>query len=324
VIGSTEILLALTGIHPRSEKTTQATQDWERQRIDSAALRRQFDEDVRDLVRLQESLSFDYVSDGQLTSAWQDLLTPIVKSAKGVKKGPLVRWFNTNTFYYVPVVEGPIAIDGERTARVLDSGVKTPGRSKVVLVDPLTFVECSDDRHYGSREALMFAYCDQLVAPLVRALQKAGVAYVQFSAPSLAARFRGEKWSPDQLSPVAEGLRSALKGIQVRTGYQTFFGDAASYSAFLFDSLPTDDIGLDLTETDPAEISSTQKGIVAGVVDARSSYVEQPGELASRLDGLPDKTSSLTLAPSSDLRFVPRIVADEKLKNLARTRRRLS
>jgi len=317
----TKILLALTGIHPRSEKTIQATQDWERQRISDAALKREFEEDVGSLLRLQDTLSFDYVSDGQLTTTWQDLLTPITAGVRGVKKGPLVRWFNTNTFYYVPIVEGPLSVDGEELAR---SVTTSKSRPKVVLVDPLTFAECSEDRHYGSREALILAYCDGLLAPLLRGLEKEGVAYVQFSAPGLVARFRGERWSDQETSPVAEGLRSALKGRRIRSGYQTFFGDAEPYFDFLLDSIPTDDVGIDLTETDAAAIPGTAKGIVAGVADARSSYVEEPPELARRLGSLPERTKTLTLAPSCDLRYVPRLIADEKAKNLARTRKLLN
>ena len=323
VIGSARTLLALTGIHPRSEKTAQATQDWERQRINDRALREQFDDDVGALIRLQESLGFDFVSDGLLTTEWQDLLTPLVEGVKGVKKGPLVRWFNTNTFYYVPVVDGPLSVDGGKLAkRLTNSSIRSS--SKAVLVDPLTFAECSEDRHYGSREKLIFAYCDCVVAPLARGLEKAGVGCLQFSAPSLVARFRGERWRDTELSPVSEGLRSALKGSRIRSAYHTFFGDAEPYFSFLLDSLPTDDIGFDLTETNAARISSSGKGIVAGVADARSSFVEEPRQLLARLGDLQGKTKELTLAPSCDLRYIPRIVADQKLRNLARARRALS
>ncbi len=186
VIGSARTLLALTGIHPRSEKTTQATQDWERQRINDQTLREQFEEDVGALVLLQESLGFDFISDGLLTTEWQDLLTPVIKGVKGLKKGPLVRWFNTNTFYYVPIVEGPLSVDGEKLAKhVANPSIKS--NSKVVLVDPLTFVECSEDRHYGGREKLIFAYCDYVIAPLVRGLEKAGVSFCNSPHPA---------WSP--------------------------------------------------------------------------------------------------------------------------------
>jgi len=323
VKASTDFLLALTGIHPRSEKTIQATQDWERHRISIGSLRRQFREDVRELVNLQLDLAYDYVSDGQLTSVWQDAFTPFASGVRGLKKGPLVRWFNTNTFYYVPVVEGPISVDGSSAGRLVETEELGGAPSKVVLPDPLTFIESSDDRHYGDRAKLVFAYCDHVLSPLLKALHGIGVQYVQFSAPALVARFRGERWGTDALSPVAEGLRGALKGTGLRAGYQTFFGDAERYLEFLLDSVPTDDVGFDLTETDPSKIGRTSKGIVAGVANARSSFVEQPADLLTKLNALRDKTKTLTLAPSSDLRYVPRPVADAKLRSLAEARRKL-
>ncbi len=321
---STEILLSITGIHPRSEKTIQATQDWERQRIDSAALKRQFHGDVSELVELQRALSFDFVSDGQLTTKWQDLLTPITTLAKGVKKGPLVRWFNTNTFYYVPIVEDQISIESELISESVESGALGDSPTRVALIDPLTFVECSDNRYYRSRDQLILAYCEGLLAPILRGLQKLGVRYAQFSAPSLAGKFRGERWADDELSQVAEGLRGALKGTSFRTGYHTFFGDASPYLSFLLDAVPCEDVGFDLTETDPSRIPQTSKGIIAGVADARSSFVEPPSKLVTKLDGLLDRTPMLTLAPSCDLRYVPRSVADAKVRSLAKARGILS
>ncbi len=115
-----------------------------------------------------------------------------------------------------------------------------------------------------------------------------------------------------------------MKGSRIRTAYQTFFGDAEPYFSFLLDSVPTDDIGLDLTETEASGITPTSKGLVAGVADARSSFVEEPKQLVNRLGDLPSKTKALTLAPSCDLRYVPREVADQKLRNLARARKALS
>ncbi|MDV3276971.1 MAG: hypothetical protein LYZ69_00715 [Nitrososphaerales archaeon] len=320
----TEVLLSLSGIHARSEKTIQATQDWERGRIGSKQLGRQFGEDVRQLIALQKTLGFEFISDGQLTTHWQDLLTPITTEAEGVKKGPLVRWFNTNTFYYVPLIESAISIDGRSFGQAVESRLLGEESSRVVLPDPLTFAECSDNKHYRSREELMFAYADDILSPILRSLESMGAGYLQLSAPSLVARFREEKPGKGELSQVAEAVRSALRHCHVRTGYHTFFGDAAGYLPFLLDSIATDDIGFDLTETDASKVGKTSKGIVAGVANARSSYVESPGELAKRVGGLVDKTERLVLAPSCDLRYVPRLVADEKLKNLARARRALS
>ena len=65
----TEFKLSLTGLHARNESTIQATQDWERGRIDSALLNAAFRDDTASLVRLQKEVGADYVSDGQMTTA---------------------------------------------------------------------------------------------------------------------------------------------------------------------------------------------------------------------------------------------------------------
>jgi methionine synthase II (cobalamin-independent) len=255
---------------------------------------------------------------------WQDLLRPLTTAVKGVKKGAMVRWFNTNTFYFTPVVDGELLSNGRAVSRTLDAPlVKSGAITKVILPDPLTFVELAENSHYTSRERFIFAYCDNVLRPEVEHLSSMGIGYVQFSAPGLVARFRGEPVPRAELGQVGEGLRTVLKGVKVKSGYHTFFGDAAPYLPALFDLIPTDDFGFDFTETDPASLGASREGLIAGVADARSSYVESPGELVQRMGGLGERFRRITLAPSCDLQYVPRSVADAKLRNLATARLRL-
>ena len=255
---------------------------------------------------------------------WQDLLRPFTTGVKGVKKGAMVRWFNTNTFYFTPVVDGELLSDGGAVSRTLDPHlVKSGAITKVILPDPLTFVELAENSHYKSRERLIFAYCDNVLRPEVEHLSSMGIGYVQFSAPSVVARFRGEPIPRGELEQAGEGIRTVLKGVSVRSAYHTFFGDAAPYLPALFDLIPSDDFGFDFTETDPSSLEASGKGLIAGVADARSSFVEGPGEIAQRMGGLGDRFRRITLAPSCDLQYVPRGVADAKLRNLATARLRL-
>jgi 5-methyltetrahydropteroyltriglutamate--homocysteine methyltransferase len=311
----------LTGLHCRSESVVAVTQDWERRRVGRREVDLAIRRDVDDLVSLQESLGFEYVSDGQMGLRWQDIFTPFTAGFSGVRKGPLVRWFNTNTFFYSPVVTGEIRSSGSVLLSSLDRRVLRGGRPvKVSVPDPLTFCELSSDLHYGSREKLLFAYCDALAEEL-KTLSQEGVKYVQFSSPSLVARFVGAPVDRSTVSQVGEGIRSSLRGTHLRSLYHTYFGDASPYLPFIFDSIPTDDLGFDLTETDVDAISPSAKGVVAGVADGRSSYVEPPWELAKAVSTLRDRGSSrLVLAPSCDLRHLPRSVADEKMRSLAATR----
>lgn len=307
----------MTGIHARSESTIQATQDWERGRISSSSLSSAFKEDCDSLAALQEEVGTDYTSDGQMTMGWQDFLRPLTNGFDGIKKGAMVRWYNTNTFYYTPIVQGPLSSSGDAVWSKLEKRFAKRGNLRVALPDPLTFSELAEDHFYGSTEKLLFAYADALNAEL-KTLQKNGVAYVQFSSPALVARFREKPLSKQRLGQLGEALRAAKKGVSIRIGFHTFFGDASPYLPTLFDAIPTDDIGFDFTQTDPHSLSSTKKGIIAGIADARTTYLESVGELRESVEHVLEHTGAkkITLAPSSDLRYIPRVSADEKLRRL--------
>ncbi len=319
-----EFALSITGLHARNESTIQATQDWERGRIGSAALSAAFRTDCDSLVALQSEVGADYISDGQLGTGWQDFLRPLTNGLHGVKKGAMVRWYNTNTFYYTPVVSGPISSKGGAVWGKLERRHVKKGRFRVAIPDPLTFSDLAEDRHYDSKEKLLFAYSDALRDEL-RSLSENGVAYVQFSSPALVARFRDRAVTKDRLGQLGEAIRSATRGVSVRTGFHTMFGDASHYVPDIFDAIPTDDIGFDFTQTDPASLSGTKKGIIAGIADARSTYLESIEELYEKVEQVIDTTGSktVTIAPSSDLRFIPRVSADEKLRRLGALKREL-
>jgi len=315
----------LTGLHARNERTIQATQDWERSRINEVTLKESFDKDCESLVELQRHVGAEYITDGQITLAWQDLFRPISSGFEGLEPGPMVRWFNTNTFFYTPIVKGPISSDGKVLSKVIQSRFVDHGSSlKIILPDPLTFSELAEDRHYGSKEKLRFAYADALRGEL-RTLSSLGVKYVQFSAPSLVYRLKQKPFSRAELGQLGEAVRSSLRGVSLRSGFYPFFGDASPYLPELFDAIPTDDVGVDLTQTDDSSLSPTKKRVIAGLVDSRTTYLEDMESLAARVEGAVERTGTktLTLAPSSDLRYIPRVSADEKLELLGRLRARL-
>ncbi len=321
----TEYQVSLTGLHARNERTIQATQDWERSRINEVTLNESFDKDCESLVELQRHVGAEYITDGQITLAWQDLFRPISSGFEGLEPGPMVRWFNTNTFFYTPIVKGAISSDGKVLSKVVQKRFADHGSSlKVILPDPLTFAELAEDRHYGSKEKLQFAYADAIRGEL-RTLSSLGVKYVQFSAPSLVYRLKQKPFSRGQLGQLGEAVRSALRGVSLRSGFYPFFGDASPYLPELFDAIPTDDVGVDLTQTDDASLPATSKGVIAGLVDARTTYLEDVESLAARAEGVVERTGTktLTLAPSSDLRYIPRVSADEKLELLGRLRARV-
>ncbi len=317
------ILLSLSGQHPRGEKLVQATQDWERGRIDRKTLEKVFEEDISSLIELQKELGFDFISDGQITMIWNDIFRPFTENARGIRKGPLVRWFNTNTFYYVPVVEDEPVSEGRIILRSTSKKILKTGAGKIVVPDPLTFVECSENRTGMKEEELMFKYAEGLLNPELRNLESSGIKYVQFSSPSLVARFRKKQVEREKLIALGEAIREALKKVNMRSGFYCYFGDASPYIPDIYDLLPTKDIGFDLTETDFRNIQPSEKCLIAGIVNSRSSYVEKPNHLSKILEWLAEKFNNVIACPSSDLHYIPREYADMKLVALQKARRLL-
>ena len=321
----TDYQISLTGLHARNENTIQATQDWERGRISENVLASYFNADCDSIVNLQSKAGVKYATDGQLTLAWQDLFRPISKGFDGLEPGPMVRWFNTNTFFFTPIVKGAISSDGKVLSKAIERRfVNKRADFKIIIPDPLTFSELADDKHYKNKEKLLFAYSDALNGEL-RSLSSLGVRYVQFSAPSLVYRLKQKPFSRSDLKQLGEAIRTALKGVSARSGFYPFFGDASPYLPELFDFIPSDDVGVDLTQTDESALGPTSKGIIAGIVDSRTTYQEDAAALASRIKDVVNRTGTktLTIAPSADLRFIPRVSADEKLALLGRIRNKV-
>ncbi len=250
-----------------------------------------------------------------------NLFRPISAGFEGLEPGPMVRWFNTNTFFFTPIVTGEISSDGNVLSKTIEKRFADQASSslKVVLPDPLTFSELSEDRIYSNKEKLQFAYADAISREL-RGLSSVGVRYVQFSSPSLVYRLKQRPLKRDDLKQLGEAIRSALKRVNLASGFYPFFGDASPYLPDLFDVIPTDDIGIDLTQTDDSALSETKKGIIAGIVDSRTTYLEDVESLAARAELVQERTGTkrLTLAPSADLRYIPRVHADQKLELLGR------
>ncbi|MEM3702880.1 MAG: hypothetical protein QXX79_00440, partial [Candidatus Bathyarchaeia archaeon] len=118
-------------------------------------------------------------------------------------------------------------------------------------------------------------------------------------------------------------------GVAARTCLQTFFGD---FSQILPEALdfPVDDLGIDLYETSFERLKEYEfdKGIALGLVDARSSFIEDENELTAVAKRLvesvyPSKIHGVFICPNCDLEFLPWERAKEKIKVIGKAAKRL-
>jgi 5-methyltetrahydropteroyltriglutamate--homocysteine methyltransferase len=293
------------GIYPRSEALVQATRDLERGRTTAETVEEQVGRDFKELVRVQEEAGLDLLSDGLLR--WQDIFRPLAEASEGLDARPLTRFLDTNTFYRAVLVGGK-----PRLTKPLPAPDLPAGRWVATLPSPVAFSLAAQ------RDVSAEALAAGVLAPQVEAYAEAGCALVVLSEPFLAREVEDAS-----NSLLLSDLRRALDELprSVPVALHLVFGDAAGVLDGVAD-LAVEAVGIDFYATAAEAVpEGFPKEIHAGVVDSRSSAVEDAHEIASFAARLADrKPAGLALTVNGDLQFVPETIARRKLAVLGDSR----
>jgi len=285
----------VTGIYPRSEQLVQATRDLDRGRTTEEAVDEQVERDLAELVSVQQAAGLDLLSDGML--GWQDLFRPLLEATDGLETGALTRFLDTNTFYRAPHATTAMPkLTGPLDERYLPP---VPGPKVATLPSPYALSEGTGVSATAIAENVLKPVIDSLDAELV----------------VLAEPFFGrEQASPDVLAEPFEKLAGGPK-----LALQLTFCNAREPLQNGLAELPVDAIGIDFYATHLADVpKGFGKLLLAGIVDARSSALEDPRELADFAERLRNdrEVEHVALVPNGDLQFVSERIAREKLQRL--------
>ena len=293
-----------------------ATRSLDRGRVDAAAVADAFAQDEAQFVRVQQQAGMDYFSDGLIR--WQDIFRPLAESAGPPKPGPLVRWFDTNTFFRAPDLSGSI-VSGAQPLGVVPGGA-VPRPRLASLPSPYMFSRAA---LAGTRDrnALMLEIAQKLLRPAIDAVVAAGSRVIQLEEPWLAYfGIETRDWAP--LTEALNGLRT---GGGVTVILHCYFGDAGRFIEQLR-RLPVDGIGVDLVETDIAELGQGwDKDLLIGCVNGRSSIVESLDATVELARQVADtvRPHDLYLSSTCELGFLPTTVAENKVLRLGEAAKRL-
>jgi 5-methyltetrahydropteroyltriglutamate--homocysteine methyltransferase len=249
-------------------------------------------------VAVQEQAGLDLVSDGLL--GWQDLFRPLADAAEGLEARPLTRFLDTNTFYRALLVEGRPRLRAPLPAPDLPAG-----RWLATLPSPYALSRAADGRTSAQ------AFAADVLGPQIEAWAQAGCALVVLSEPFLARTGEAAE-AVAALEELPTGVPLAL---------QLVFGDAAGVLEDLA-ATPVAAIGVDFYLTPLAAVPEDYpRELLAGVVDARSSALEDADEIGRFVERLAERNpAGISLVPNGDLQFVPEIIAREKLARLGQAR----
>jgi len=284
------------GIYPRSEQLVQATRDLDRGRTSQESVDEQVERDLAELVSVQQHAGLDLLADGMLR--WQDLFRPVLEASEGLETGALTRFLDTNTFYRAPHATTATP----KLATPLDQRhvAPLPGPRLVTLPSPFALSQGTGVPAHSIAE--------NVLKPLVEALD---ADLVVLAEPFFG---REETTSPSEL----EQALGALAG-GPRLALQLTFCDAREPLEQGLADLPVDAIGIDFYGTHLSDVpKGFDKLLLAGVVDARSSTLEDPRELALFAERLRNEreVEQIALVPNGDLQFVSERIAREKLLRL--------
>jgi 5-methyltetrahydropteroyltriglutamate--homocysteine methyltransferase len=298
---------------PRPARLRNAINRFDRGQLTQAELHAVEDEVTAEVLQEQTDAGLDLVTDGQIR--WADEQTYLAGKLAGVSVSGLIRWFDTNMYYRQPVVEGAVAWREPITVRDYAFAVEHSTKPvKAVLTGPYTLARLSVDQHYGSTEKLALALAEALNQE-ARALQQAGAKLIQFNEPTILHH-------KNDYAAFAKTCGRLVDGLTADTSLYLYFGDAEGIYPQVLD-LPFGMIGLDLCmgpkNADLLKKTPCTKKLGLGIVDARNTRLEPVEQIAERIKALGAGVApgNIHVSPNMGLEFLPREVAQEKLRRLA-------
>jgi 5-methyltetrahydropteroyltriglutamate--homocysteine methyltransferase len=265
-----------------------------------------------EVIQEQVDAGLDLITDGHVR--WEDEQAYIAGKLGGISLNGLQRWYDNNMYFRQPVVEGDVSWREPIIASDYAFAVENSSKPvKAVLTGPFTLATLSQDNHFASIEKLSLAYAEALNAE-ARALEDAGAKFIQLNEPAITRR-KGE------YGTFEKAIARAVDGLNVETALYTYFGDVRGIYDQMLD-LPVDLIGLDFAtnpKNDDLVKKNPPKKLGLGIVDARNTRMEPADALVERIKSLSGGTSpeNVHVSPSAGLEFLPREVAQQKLRRVA-------
>ncbi|WP_238523620.1 methylcobalamin--homocysteine methyltransferase [Acidilobus saccharovorans] len=258
------------GGFPRTREARHALRDMERGAGSQVSIEWNVTAEEAAVIGVQEALGFRYVVDGMVD--WHDIFRPFVNAWRNVAVSGLLRYFDNNFFYRVPVfTDRPDPDHFVWPPRIRAfSNIAEPSPLKAVIPGPLTFLLMSKNASELSKEDLAESIASAL-AMEAQAAEEAGAALIQIDEPYMT----DQELSRDDAILGVELINSIVSRLKVPTVVSLYFDVAREdvYEALL--NIKATYISIDVADAPTRALSLiAKKGLgghkpILGVIDAR-------------------------------------------------------
>ena len=301
---------------PGGQELRQALHKQDRGELGTGDLDTVYDTVTAGAIRELEAAGIDVINDGLIR--WDDLLAPFATAWSGVKRGPLERFYDNNTYFRQPTIDGPITSDGSTLVKSFSYAKSIASRElKASVAGPITFATLAIDNHYRSLEDRILAVADAIAAD-VKGLGAAGATLVDVEDPGLV-------FAPQHIETAREAYkRIAAAGVPIAV--QPYFFPVDRILEALA-SFPVAQFGIDVRSRETTAMRRLDafkgKTVVLGIVDARNTRLETAGELGKIVEDALKLVPSdrLWVSTTTSLEYLPHDVATKKLAALAEAAR---
>jgi len=294
------------GGYPRGRLARYTLRDAERGTIDYTARYRGLLQAHSEIIGVQKAAGLPVVVDGMVD--WHDIFRPFVESWRNVAVDGLLRYFDNNFFYRIPVFTGePDIREPVLAPRVREYWLLAdPAILKVVVPGPVTLSRMArneselDDDELAERIAYVLSL-------EVRLAFEAGAGMVQVDEPYLA----DIDATRDDAVLAAELVSKIVEGYEDRAVLAVYFDAPRKevYDAIL--ETKTSYISLDITDVGARAVNLVkERGVpghkpVLGLIDARRIHTDEIERLADLALDLASGADELVLTTTTWLDLIP-------------------
>ncbi|MCE4628479.1 MAG: hypothetical protein F7C34_04970 [Desulfurococcales archaeon] len=310
------------GGYPRSRLARYALRDAERGSIPYLELHKRIALASAEIIGAQKAAGLPVVVDGMVD--WHDIFRPFIRSWRNVSVNGLLRYFDNNFFYRIPVFTGePDIIEPVWPQRVREySLLADPATLKVVLPGPLTLAKMSE--HPGFRDEEIADLVANLLSREVSLVQEYGV-YVQIDEPILSDR----KATRDDATLAVDLASKILGPVSDRGIFAVYFDFPSKQVLEKLLEVKARYLMLDI-EDSPARarenaVPLTGHVPVVGIVDGRRIHTDRLSDTTvSIVKALAEETDEVVVTTTTWMDLIPYRYALKKTSILGEIVRELA